>query len=673
MPKEIRTKAPKAQPQQNPRRSARSRPVKAPNSTASTTTVVSPAKRKPSRQPVTRKRKVPNPEQEAEESDSTSHVSDPKRKKLDSEAGSITSVSTSAKEPTNVPRTTILSLPAELVQNICLNLPYARDAIAVHLSCQALSRCLDNFFWFKRQGEYRQIKNSYYYGPSKNDYYATEDYLDDALRCYYGWTGGYLGDGTVHEVKGRKPKGKAAPVKTTRNKKTGALALTDRQKKWKALSIGEALDRKPNICQICCQSEAKRYYSSFRVSLCYVCIGDLAIPMSEVKFLTKVSLRQGVRIQPYLKGLEPEYVWLADLDERVIKVYGKSVKEMVMERRNGKAQRDRDIYEYKERQKRLFIEYGLEQWAKPEYDEFREVVTDEQVKKWLEATTRDYRFIESGVIRSLVDKPESWLEEKLRMSFWFLQQDSAPEWKAMYPSEYNRQFESVEQFHMERLARDFDAGMLVSDPDVRRPDPIYSTLFTSSDGMALVGVCRICYENMKERLVGYKSQIQARERESAWVVESEETLEYMEDFRDRCRYGDRYTGSGGWPTPWGYVKYKFHSALGLIQHYTAYHPLELLSKQRNYDGEWFRFMEGVEGAEPKREWSLEENSINRRIPLPGGPFVNKVFRPEELRQCGLLCQGREGRDVTDTCLLHVEYRAESGARYYVDRSESGAL
>lgn len=494
----------------------------------------------------------------------------------------------------------LLELPVELLQNICLSPSLkTRDVVAFSQTCRTFSKRLDNFFWYQRLNVGQQYISVY--DPKK-------DYSDDVLRSCCGWTGGRLGDGIDHKAKVRK--GRMAPNKATN--------LTARQEKWMALSLSETFYYR---CQSCCYGPAERYYPNFRLSLCYYCIREHAIATTQLrKFFPKLQIPINVRQEPFVKGISPEYVWIADLDAAAISIYGATVRKLLDDRQKAIEQNLLAVQNYRDRHRDLTVEHCMKYWAEPQYDQFREVITTEMMEKHLRNSVDQNNFLDGLRKPPPFDRTEPWFRDRFNEYLDFLRDE-----KDCYAIMHTARDLTTEAnlFHLRRLIHSLDAGGFTRfDPAFwggqRIPNRYTGHEFTSSsDGKVLVGACKICYDNIKDRFLQHKTA--TRENENRGLeAEKEETIEYLEDFRDRCHIRD------SWPAPWGRVFYKNHSALGLVTHYEQFHRGMLFSRELNPNGEWFTFMSNVAGLEPKRVLSMEEDV--RRIPLPGGPYVLKFFK-----------------------------------------------
>lgn len=159
----------------------------------------------------------------------------------------------------------ILQLPPELLQEICLLLPFACDAVALNYTCHTLQDALNNnYFWFKRRRQYEvhdsrkprwgPLSVAFVAAPVKKDmsepYDEKFDYRDAVLKAWRG--PGLDGD-----------------------KASSALPEPETRKGKKKGPQNEMLR-----CQICCMQKAYKVWDTFKMAICPGCFELLTIGTS---------------------------------------------------------------------------------------------------------------------------------------------------------------------------------------------------------------------------------------------------------------------------------------------------------------------------------------------------------------------------------------------------------
>ncbi|RPA87380.1 hypothetical protein BJ508DRAFT_372441 [Ascobolus immersus RN42] len=443
----------------------------------------------------------------------------------------------------------ILQLPAELIHEICLALPFASDAIAIQSTCRGLRNALDNnYFWFKRRRQYVEPDDRWNrwgrYGSTitgtvlkdiSEPYNDARDYKALVLKAYRG--PGPRGDYTT-----------SAPSDEP-------LEDGKKKKKTKAETLR---------CQFCCIQRAYKVWDAFEKAICPACFELHVIDHLEIKKLKKLQLDKYVF--QYRRGAggqaKRHCYWLSDIVKEVTKQYpGETLQSLLNAADQASKDRAADIAAYKQRHQDGIASRILEKWKKDsKYDQYRDILTDDDIKDDAISFAKnqfrgDFKFAKR-------DKGEDWYAGRVDAFFpWFDGDDDARHVYSMFSIRTK-----FVQFHLARLKRDYDCGAQAwasNGPGAWQ---------TSTDGKFLVGACHLCYP----KAVRKKAEIGSEWSDALLTAE--------------------WGSKGLYMTPEYFV-----------EHWIQKHAREMIRKQFGPGrDEYYSFMTGVEGAEPIRVQYVED-------------------------------------------------------------------
>ncbi|RPA86402.1 hypothetical protein BJ508DRAFT_321543 [Ascobolus immersus RN42] len=512
-------------------------------------------------------------------------------------------------------RPAILEVPAEILQDICFLLPFASDAVPLLLTCRIMyNKLSNNFFWFKRRRQFIQYYHDNFYGAVKRDmeeaYDDKTDYRSLVIKAYSGNTG-FLAREAAAKRAIAKAEAESASASVSASDTSSASGSstspepTVKQKKRRAKK-GEAKAKADTIvrCQICCMQRAFKHWDTFNKALCPSCYELHAIDRSQVAFLKKLRESE-MRCQYRLTGrTRRNTYWRPDVEKEVALQYpGRTLDGMVEEHKEKKAAKERENAEFRQRHRERLIETFMTTWEDSKYDKFREIITEENMKNFAQEVSNS-SLTRKGFRVKKTDYEQAWLDQQVTPFFRIFDDDCEHIDQIDDYAIRSRLFtikQTIQSFHQGRF--------IAADMGVE-----YRAGHESSDGRFAVGVCKVCYDDLR--------------------------------FKRLSSDGDSMRQS--------HADLSYQSACSLSYHYASRHTKIALSRENHENGEWFGFLTGVPGMEPVR---VADRVEVPQIPaLPPWPETFVYVGSEEDTSGAVIGETSDGQSIPS--VLPSDYLAE---------------